>query len=51
MRIWDIRTGVWQLVVRGHRDSVREVDVSGTENFLVTLSADRHVTLWRCEVL
>ena len=27
------------------------VDVCGTENFLATASLDRHVTLWRYEVL
>ena len=51
VRVWDVRTGVWQLVVQGHRSLVREVDISRTGNFLVTASFDRHVTLWRYEVL
>ena len=51
MRIWNIRTGVWQLVVHGHRESIKGVDISRTENFLVTASFDQHVTLWRYEVL
>ena len=51
MRVWDIRTGVWQLVVQGHKRSVRGVDISRTENLLATASVDQHVTLWRYEVL
>ena len=50
VRVWDIRTGVWQLVVQGHTESITAVDVSRTENFLVTASVDHHVTLWRYEV-
>ena len=50
MRVWDIRTGVWQLVVQGHREPVRGVDISGTENLLATASLDQHVALWRYEV-
>ena len=51
VRVWDIRTGVWQLVVQGHRNSVTAVDISKTENLLATASVDRRVTLWRYEVL
>ena len=51
VRVWDIRTGLWQLVVQGHRDTVREVDISKAENLLATASVDQHVTLWRYEVL
>ena len=51
VRVWDIRTGVWQLVVRGHRKPVRGVDISRTEKLLATASVDQHVTLWRYEVL
>ena len=51
VRVWDIRAGVWQLVVQGHRGSVTGVDISRTENLLVTASLDRQVTLWRYEML
>ena len=49
--VWDIRTGVWQLVIRGHMGAVMKVDISGTENFFMTASLDCHATLWRYEVL
>ena len=51
VRVWDIRTGVWQLIVHGHTGAARDVDVSGTENFLVTASLDGHVTLWSYDLL
>ena len=51
MRVWDIRTGVYQLIVQGHTKSAEAVDVSVTENFLVTASTDGDVTLWSYEVL
>ena len=51
MRVWDIRTGVWQLVVKGHRESAPAVDAGGTENVLAIASLDRHVTLWRHKIL
>ena len=51
MLLWDIRTGVWQLAIRGHKEAVRDVDISETENILGSASTDCHVTLWRFEVL
>ena len=51
VRVWDIRTGVWQLVIWGHGMAVMGVDISGAENFLATASSDCHATLWRYEVL
>ena len=51
VRVWDIRTGVSQVVLRGHGMAVMGVDISGTDNFLVTASIDQHVSLWRYEVL
>ena len=51
MRVWDIRTGVWQLVVQGHLESVRGVDISYAENLVATASLDQQVVLWRYEVL
>ena len=50
VRVWDIRTGVWQLMLQGHTKSVQAVAVSGRENFLATAGVDCHVTLWRYEV-
>ena len=50
-RVWDMRTGDWQLVIRGHGKSVMEVATNGTENFLASASTDRYVTLWRYEML
>ena len=49
VRVWDTRTGFWQLVVWGHRSSV--IGVATSENFLATASIDRCVTLWRYAVL
>ena len=46
VRIWDIRTGVWQLVIQGHRKPVRGVDISRTENLLATASLDRQAVLY-----
>ena len=51
VRVWDIQTGVWQLIVQGHTNSVEEVDVSATGNLLASASFDRHVTLWSYELL
>ena len=51
VRVWDIRTGVWQLAVQGHREPIKGVDISRTENLLATASLDQQVTLWRYEVL
>ena len=50
MRVWDIRSGVWRLIVQGHRASVK-MDISGTENFLVTAGVDRHVAFWKYDLL
>ena len=51
VRVWNIRTGVWQLVMRGHWGAVMDVDIGGTENFIATASPDCNFTLWRYEVL
>ena len=51
LRVWDIRTGIWQLVVQGHGTGDLDVDVSGTENLLATASQNCHATLWRYELL
>ena len=50
MRVWDIRTGTWQLVVQGHEEGLLDVDVSGPENLLATASQDGHGTLLRYEI-
>ena len=49
VRIWNTRTGFWELIVR-HTNSVEELDVSGAECFLAIAGAN-HVTLWTCDLL
>lgn len=47
IRVWNVRTGVWQLMVHRHKSGVQSVAVSGTKDLLATAGLDGHVTL-RC---
>ena len=51
VRIWDAEIDDWLLTLRGHTDSVKDVGVSATENYLATASSDHRVTIWRYKVL
>ena len=51
VRIWDVGLDDWVLTLRGHMDTVQDVGVSRTENYLATASRDRHVTIWKYNVL
>ena len=42
--------GYTNWIVQGYTESVREVDVSGTEDFFAA-TGDRHVTLWGYNLL
>ena len=50
VRVWDSKSGVCQLTLQGHMDRVRGVDVSRTQNLLLTASDDGRVVLWRYEL-
>ena len=51
VRVWDTESGVCQLTIQGHMNSVRGVDVSRIQNFLVTAGHDGHVSVWKYELL
>ena len=51
VRIWDTESGVCQLMLEGHIDWVRAVDVNRTQSFLVTAGDDGYVTVWKYKVL
>ena len=47
VRVWDTESGICLLTLQGHKDLVRGVDVSRTQNFLATAGEDGHVTVWK----
>ena len=51
VRVWDIRTGACQLMLRRQTESFNAVDVSGTSDFLATAGFDGHAALWSYKVL
>ena len=47
VRVWDTESGACQLTLEGHKDWVRRVDISRTQNLLATTGHDGHVTVWK----
>ena len=51
VRVWDTQNGICHLMVKGHTDWIRGVDVSQTQDFLATASKDGHVAVWKYKLL
>ncbi|KAH7193954.1 uncharacterized protein B0J16DRAFT_395986 [Fusarium flagelliforme] len=45
-RIWDTETGVYQLILRGHKGSVDHVSASPDGDCIATLGEDHKVIIW-----
>ncbi|KII87799.1 hypothetical protein PLICRDRAFT_176565 [Plicaturopsis crispa FD-325 SS-3] len=51
VRLWDLRSGVAQLVIQGHKNTVTSVDLSGDGKLLVSGSGDKEVRIWRYTII
>ena len=51
VRVWDTQTGVCQLTLQGHKEDIRGVDVSRTQNFLASVDYDGKVKVWKYKQL
>ncbi|MEO6745160.1 MAG: hypothetical protein ABIN08_11815, partial [Caldimonas sp.] len=49
VRLWDLRAGGQQRVLRGHTDAVDAVALNGDGQILATAGADKTVRLWNIE--
>lgn len=46
VRMWDLKTGMVQFVIQGHKNTVTTVDLSEDGRLLASGSGDREVRLW-----
>ncbi|KAM0199769.1 hypothetical protein ACHAPI_002860 [Fusarium lateritium] len=50
-RIWDTQTGEYQVILRGHKNSVTQVAASPDGNYIATAGADDKLIIWSCREL
>lgn len=51
VRMWDLKTGMVQFVIQGHKNTVTTVDLSKDGQLLASGSGDREVRLWSYSIL
>ncbi|KAG2341660.1 WD40 repeat-like protein [Suillus weaverae] len=51
VRMWDLKTGVVQFVIQGHKNTVTTVDLSRDGRLLASGSGDREVRLWSYSII
>ncbi|KAG1730837.1 WD40-repeat-containing domain protein [Suillus paluster] len=51
VRMWDLKTGMVEFVIQGHKNTVTTVDLSKDGRLLASGSGDREVRLWSYSIL
>ncbi|KAH7912372.1 WD40-repeat-containing domain protein [Hygrophoropsis aurantiaca] len=51
VRVWDLKSGVVQFIIQGHKNTVTTVDFTQDGKLLASGSGDREVRIWRYSIL